>query len=131
MKPVLQVALDLLNADRALTIAKDAVRGGADWLEAGTPLIKSEGMDIIRQLREQFPNTTIVADMKTMDTGALETEMAAKAGADIISILAAADDATIKDASASARKYGAKLMIDLIGNPAMIERAIQASVTRR
>ncbi|HIH29523.1 MAG TPA: bifunctional hexulose-6-phosphate synthase/ribonuclease regulator, partial [Thermoplasmata archaeon] len=126
MKPVLQVALDLLNADRALTIAKDAVRGGADWLEAGTPLIKSEGMDIIRQLREQFPNTTIVADMKTMDTGALETEMAAKAGADIISILAAADDATIKDASASARKYGAKLMIDLIGNPAMIERAIQA-----
>ena len=99
MKPVLQVALDLLNADRALAIAKDAVKGGADWLEAGTPLIKSEGMDIVRQLREQFPDKTIVADMKTMDTGALETEMAAKAGADIISILAASDDGTIRDAS--------------------------------
>ena len=94
MKPILQVALDLLNAERAIGIAKDAVKGGADWLEAGTPLIKSEGMDIIRQLREQFPGKTIVADMKTMDTGALETEMAAKAGADVICLLAASDDST-------------------------------------
>jgi len=123
MKPVLQVALDLLNADRALAIAYDAVKGGADWLEAGTPLIKSEGMEIVRQLREHFPDKTIVADMKTMDTGALETEMAAKAGADIISILAASDDATIKDAITSARKYGAKLMIDLLSTPDMVRRA--------
>ncbi len=124
MKPVLQVALDLLNADRALSIAHQAVNGGADWIEAGTPLIKSEGMDVVRLLREQFPNTTIVADMKTMDTGALETEMAAKAGADIISILAASDNTTIRDACKSARKYGAKLMIDLINTPDVLQRAM-------
>jgi 3-hexulose-6-phosphate synthase/6-phospho-3-hexuloisomerase len=123
MKPVLQVALDLLNAERALSIAKVAVRGGADWLEAGTPLIKSEGMDIIRQLREQFPGKTIVADMKTMDTGALETEMAAKAGADIVCLLAASDDSTILDAVKSARKYGVKIMVDLISVPDMVARA--------
>jgi 3-hexulose-6-phosphate synthase/6-phospho-3-hexuloisomerase len=123
MKPVLQVALDLLNADRALSIAAQTVEGGADWVEAGTPLIKSEGMDIVRQLREKFPGKTIVADMKTMDTGALETEMAAKAGADVISILAASDDATIRDARKSARKYGAKLMADLIGAPDPVHRA--------
>ena len=123
MKPVLQVALDLLNAERAVAIAKDAVKGGADWLEAGTPLIKSEGMDIVRQLREQFPAKTIVADMKTMDTGALETEMAAKAGADVICLLAASDDSTILDALKSARKYGVKIMIDLIGVPDIVKRA--------
>jgi 3-hexulose-6-phosphate synthase/6-phospho-3-hexuloisomerase len=123
MKPILQVALDLLNADRALAIAHDAVKGGADWLEAGTPLIKSEGMDIVRQLREQFPGKTIVADMKTMDTGALETEMAAKAGADVICLLAASDDSTILDAVKSARKYGVKLMVDLIGVPDVVKRA--------
>ena len=123
MKPVLQVALDLLNAERALAIAKDAVKGGADWLEAGTPLIKSEGMDIVRLLREQFPAKTIVADMKTMDTGALETEMAAKAGADVICLLAASDDGTILDALKSARKYGVKIMIDLIGVPDIVKRA--------
>jgi 3-hexulose-6-phosphate synthase / 6-phospho-3-hexuloisomerase len=114
MKTVLQVALDILNADRAVAIAKDAVKGGADWIEAGTPLIKSEGMNIIRQLREQFPSKTIIADMKTMDTGALETEMAAKAGADIICLLGASDDSTIHDAVKSARKYGVKIMVDLI-----------------
>ncbi len=123
MKPILQVALDLLNAERAIEIAKDAVNGGADWLEAGTPLIKSEGMNIIRQLRDQFPGKTIVADMKTMDTGALETEMAAKAGADVICLLAASDDSTIRESVKSARKYGVKIMIDLIGAHQTIKRA--------
>jgi 3-hexulose-6-phosphate synthase/6-phospho-3-hexuloisomerase len=123
MQPVLQVALDLLNAERAIAIAQNAVKGGADWLEAGTPLIKSEGMDIVRQLREQFPGKTIVADMKTMDTGALETEMAAKAGADIICLLAASDDSTVIDAVKSARKYGVKIMIDLIGISDIDKRA--------
>jgi len=122
-KIVLQVALDLLNEHRALAIAKDSVKGGADWLEAGTPLIKSEGMDVIRKLKEKYPKKTLVADMKTMDTGAFETEMAAKAGADIVCILAAADNSTIKDAIKSAKKYGTKIMVDLIGVKDKIKRA--------
>jgi len=123
MKTILQVALDLLNEHRALAIARDSVKGGADWLEAGTPLIKSEGMDIIRKLKEKFPGKTLVADMKTMDTGAFETEMAAKAGADVVCILAAADNSTIKDALKSARKYGTKIMVDLIGIKDKVKRA--------
>ena len=123
MKTILQVALDLLNSDRALAIAKDSVNGGADWLEAGTPLIKSEGMEIVRKLKETFSEKTLVADMKTMDTGAFETEMAAKAGADIVSVLAVADDSTIIESLKSARKYGAKLMVDLIGVKDKIKRA--------
>ena len=115
MKPILQVALDLINQHRALAIVKDAISGGADWIEAGTPLIKSEGMEIIRKLKETYPEKILVADMKTMDTGAFETEMAAKAGADVVCILAVADNSTIIEALKSARKYGTKLMIDLIG----------------
>ena len=123
MKQILQVALDLLNEHRALKIAKDAVAGGADWLEAGTPLIKSEGMEIVRKLKENFPKKTIIADMKTMDTGAFETEMASKAGADVVVILAASDDSTIKDALKSGRKYGTKIMVDLIGVKDKVKRA--------
>ena len=122
---ILQVALDLLNEHRALVIAKDSIKGGADWLEAGTPLIKSEGMEIVRKLKELFPKKTIVADMKTMDTGALETEMAAKAGADVVCILAASNNSTIKDALKSARKYGTKIMVDLIGVEDKIKRATE------
>lgn len=125
MKIVLQVALDLVNQDRAIAIAKDSVKGGVDWIEAGTPLIKSEGLDVIRRLKETFPKKTIVADMKTMDTGALETEIAAKAGADVVCILAASDDSTIIDALKSARRYGVKIMADLLGVKDVLKRAKQ------
>src|SRR5881396_2262860 len=95
MEPVLQVALDHMHLKRALLAAAEAVEGGADWLEAGTPLIKSEGMEVVRQLKKTFPGTTIVADLKTMDTGAFEVEIAAKAGADVVTVMGVTDDATI------------------------------------
>lgn len=112
--PTLQVALDLLELDRAVEIADEAVRGGADWIEVGTPLIKSEGMQAVRTLRERFPGHEIVADMKIADTGAVEVEMAAKSGAGVVCILADADDAVFVEAVRSARKYGVRLMADLI-----------------
>ncbi len=120
IKPVLQVALDVLEVERAIQIAKEAIEGGTDWIEAGTPLIKSEGMNAIRKLKSVFPDRTILADMKTVDTGAMEVEMAAKAGANIVILLGSADDSTIQDAIRSARKYGVKIMADLISaeNPA-------------
>jgi 3-hexulose-6-phosphate synthase/6-phospho-3-hexuloisomerase len=71
-KAILQVALDLLELKRALQIAQESVDGGADWIEVGTPLIKSEGMQAVRLLRDQFPHITIIADMKVADTGAIE-----------------------------------------------------------
>ncbi len=123
MKPTLQVALDLINGHRAIQIAKEAVEGGADWLEAGTPLIKSEGLEIVRKLKKEFPDKTIVADMKTMDTGALEVEIASKAGADVVCILGVADDETIKEAVRASRKYGTKVMVDVIGVDNKVKRA--------
>jgi len=113
----IQVALDVTEPDRAVKIAEEAVRGGADWIEAGTPLIKSAGMDIIRKLRKAFPDKIILADMKTMDVGAAEVEMAAKSGADVVTILAAADDSVLKQALLSAKKYGVRIMADLISHP--------------
>ena len=74
IKPIIQVALDLLETDRAIQIAKESLEGGADWVEVGTPLIKSEGMDAIRELRKNFPDRTIIADMKIADTGSIEVE---------------------------------------------------------
>ncbi|MDD5472946.1 MAG: bifunctional hexulose-6-phosphate synthase/ribonuclease regulator [Candidatus Methanoperedens sp.] len=123
MKPILQVALDVLEIERAIQIAKEAVEGGADWIEAGTPLIKSEGMDAIRKLKEAFPGNVILADMKTVDTGAMEVEMAAKAGADIVILLGNADNSTIQDSIRAARKYGVKLMADLMSSVEPAKRA--------
>ncbi len=121
--PILQVALDVTELSRALQIAEESVAGGADWIEAGTPLIKSEGMQAVRALKEKFPDRTIVADMKVADTGTLEVEMAAKAGASVVGILADADDAVVEEAVRAARLYGVRLMADLINAPEPVKRA--------
>lgn len=111
--------------DRAVEIAKEAIAGGADWIEIGTPLIKSEGMDSIRTMRKAFPDRTILADMKTVDTGAVEVEMAAKAGADVVIVLGSADDSTLLDALRSAHKYGVRLMADLISAADPVKRVVE------
>ncbi|MHA1775339.1 MAG: 3-hexulose-6-phosphate synthase [Promethearchaeota archaeon] len=121
----LQVALDLRDMDEALKIAKSAVEGGVDWIECGTPLVKSVGMDIVRKIRELYPHKTIVCDLKTMDTGFLESEMAYLAGADIVCILGIAPDSTIIDAVGAGKKFGIKIHADLIGVLNPIERAIE------
>ncbi|MCI4335864.1 MAG: orotidine 5'-phosphate decarboxylase [Thermoplasmata archaeon] len=125
-RPVLQVALDFENLSRALLAAQEAVEGGADWVEAGTPLLKSEGLDAVRQLKKSFPQQRVVADMKVMDTGAFEVEIAAKAGADIITVLGAADDDTIADAVRGGEKYGAEVVVDLlnVADPAARARRV-------
>ena len=114
-KARLQVALDFLDIDRAMKVAALAVEGGADILEAGTPLIKSEGLDAVRRLREAFPDVAIVADMKTMDAGKIEAEAAAKAGANIVTVLGAATRGTIRQCVEAGRDYGIAVAVDLLG----------------
>jgi 3-hexulose-6-phosphate synthase/6-phospho-3-hexuloisomerase len=123
MKPVLQIALDFVNLTRALRLAEEAVEGGADWVEAGTPLIKSAGLDCVRELRKNFPHHPIVADMKTMDVGRIEVESAAKAGSDIIAVLGVASDSTIKECIQAGGHYGAKIMVDLLEVSEYLTRA--------
>jgi 3-hexulose-6-phosphate synthase/6-phospho-3-hexuloisomerase len=122
-QPMLQVALDFTDLHRALKVGDEIERGGVDWIEVGTPLIKSEGLDAVRAIRRRFSSHTILADMKTMDTGAVEVEMASKAGADVVIILGAADDSTIREAVEAGKRYGAKVMADLIGVDDMVSRA--------
>jgi len=123
MKPILQVALDFINLPRALKLAGEALQGGADWIEAGTPLIKSSGLDAVRELRKRFPRATLVADMKIMDVGRIEVESAAKAGADVVVVLGLASDSTIRECIEAGKHYGAKIMVDLLEVDALLERA--------
>jgi len=120
---MLQVALDFVKIEDALQVAEKVANAGVDILEAGTPLIKSEGSKVITILRNNFPKKLINADMKTMDAGYLETEIAIRAGADIISILGVSSDMTIKDAIKAAKDHDKKIMVDLIGVQNKIKRA--------
>jgi 3-hexulose-6-phosphate synthase/6-phospho-3-hexuloisomerase len=125
MKTVVQISLDLLSIEEAVTTAEMALRAGVDWLEAGTPLIIAHGMHGVRALRERFPQTPIVADLKTMDGGYLEAEVMAKAGATHVVVMARAHEETVRCVVQAGRDFGVKVMGDNLGCDDMVAGARQ------
>ena len=123
MTPIVQISLDLTDIDEALSTAAMAMRAGVDWLEAGTPLILAYGLTGVRELRKAFPDTPIVADLKTMDGGYLEAEMMAKAGATHVVVMARAHEETIKCVVKAGHDFGVKVMGDNLACPDMIAGA--------
>jgi len=123
MKPIVQISLDIIDLDEAISHARMALRAGVDWLEAGTPLILAEGMRAVRTLREQFPEIPIVADLKTMDGGYLEAEVMAKAGATHVVVMARAHEETIKEVVKAGADFGVGVMGDNLGCEDMVEGA--------
>ena len=123
MKPIVQISLDITTAKEALETAELAMRAGVDWLEAGTPLIIAEGMHGVRALRERFPKTPIVADLKTMDGGYLEAEMMAKAGATHVVVMARAHEETIRCVIKAGHDFGVAVMGDNMVCPDMVAGA--------
>src|SRR5438874_1179957 len=115
--PIVQISLDLTSLDEALETAAIAVDAGVDWLEAGTPLLLAEGLRAVEKLRSLFPDHPIVADLKTMDGGYLETEMMAKAGANLVVVMGRAHEATIRRAVEAGRDFGVKVMGDNLAAP--------------
>jgi 3-hexulose-6-phosphate synthase/6-phospho-3-hexuloisomerase len=110
--PIVQISLDVTSLDEALETAAIAVDAGVDWLEAGTPLLLAHGLRAVEALRLRFPDHPIVADLKTMDGGYLETEMMAKAGANLVVVMGRAHEATIRRVVDAGRDFGVKVMGD-------------------
>ncbi|WP_085522469.1 3-hexulose-6-phosphate synthase [Tuberibacillus sp. Marseille-P3662] len=110
----LQLALDRLTREQCFQVLTETA-SNVDWIEAGTGVIKAYGMEIVRELRQAYPNKTIVADMKTCDAGKHEAVQAFEAGADVTTVMAFSADQTIKDTVTVARQYEKRVMIDLLG----------------
>lgn len=120
---VLQVALDLTSLRQALEIGYQALVSPAVILEAGTPLVKAEGLRMASLLKALPQEPVVVADLKTFDTGGLEVSLAAGNGFDATSVLALAPDETIAEAVEAANRHGVALYGDLIGHPNPVEGA--------
>lgn len=110
----LQVAIDLLTVEDALELA-GKVAEYVDIIELGTPLIKAAGLSAVTAIKEAHPDKLVFADMKTMDAGELEADIAFKAGADLVTVLGSADDSTIAGAVKAAKAHSKGVVVDLIG----------------
>ncbi|MFB2554158.1 3-hexulose-6-phosphate synthase [Herbiconiux liangxiaofengii] len=110
----LQFAMDTVTTEAALELAA-AAAPHVDILELGTPLIKAAGLSAVTAIKAAHPDKIVFADLKTMDAGELEADIAFTAGADLVTVLGTAGDSTIVGAVKAATKHGKGIVADLIG----------------
>jgi 3-hexulose-6-phosphate synthase len=120
----IQLALDTLDGSHAIELAR-ITAPFIDIIEAGTPLIKSEGINIVRLLKEKHPDKLIVADLKSSDVGAYEARMAFGAGADIVTTQGITTLATIFEVQKEADKWGRRAEVDMTGVSDPVSRTIE------
>jgi 3-hexulose-6-phosphate synthase len=116
---LLQVAID--RPESFAVIAR--MRGVADIIEIGTPLLKRFGVGAIATARELCPDTPILADTKTVDAGDLEAEMVLGAGARLMTVLSSTSAATHAAVGRAAARFGALVVVDTItesGKPELL-----------
>ncbi|MGD6801855.1 3-hexulose-6-phosphate synthase [Rossellomorea vietnamensis] len=118
----LQLALDLVNIPEAIQLVKE-VEEHIDIVEIGTPVVINEGLRAVKEVKEAFPNLKVLSDLKIMDAAGYEVMKASEAGADIITILGAAEDMSIKGAVDEAKKQGKKILVDMIAVKDLAKRA--------
>ncbi|WP_163581438.1 3-hexulose-6-phosphate synthase [Gracilibacillus saliphilus] len=118
----LQLALDLVNIPEGKEVVNE-VQDHIDIVEIGTPVVINEGLKAVKEMKDAFPHLKVLADLKIMDAGAYEVMKASEAGADIVTVLGATDDATIKGAVEEARKHGTKILVDMINVKDLEQRA--------
>jgi bifunctional enzyme Fae/Hps len=125
--PYLQVAMDLVDLKRVEQVLTAVPENDHVLFEAGTPLIKQFGLNVLSEIRRIRPNAFIIADLKTLDTGNLEARMASDAGADAVVISGLAPKATIEKAIEETKKTGIYSVIDMLNvdDPAALVAALK------
>lgn len=120
----LQIALDDISMEAAMELL-GKVKEYADIAEVGTPFLMEYGMEAVRRIHAGLPGLSVLCDGKIMDAGGYEAELAFRAGADYVTVLAVTDDRTILDVAAAANKYGKKTVADMICVENLKERSRQ------
>lgn len=118
----LQLAIDLLNKEEATKLA-NKVKDYVDIVEIGTPIVINEGLPAVQHLNDNIEGVKVLADLKIMDAADYEVSQAVKFGADIVTILGVAEDASIKAAVDEAHKHGKQLLVDMIAVQDLEKRA--------
>lgn len=133
-KRYLQVALNS-TLEEAKKIIKQLPLNERILVEAGTPLIKQYGAGGIRQIYSWYADHLdgsgilpyIVADLKTMDRGETEVNLAADAGASAAIALGSAPTETLNTFITSCESRGIDAMLDMMNMefPLAVLRALK------
>lgn len=125
-RPLIQLALDSLDFDQTISLAEQTA-SSVDIFEIGTPCIKHNGVRLVQEMRQRFPDKLLLVDLKTMDAGEYEATPFYAAGADICTVLGVSGLATIEGVVKAAIAHGAEAQVDLINVADKVECARQSA----
>ena len=112
--PYIQIALDIPSVERTKKIISELPESDRLILEVGTPLLKKYGVKVIRDLREVVRDTFIVADLKTLDVGKVEVDLAFEETADAVVVAGLAAPETIDKFIYEAKRLGIYAVVDMM-----------------
>jgi bifunctional enzyme Fae/Hps len=124
MPPYLGVELVFDDWRKIEGVLKALPRKDGIIIKASASLIKGYGVEVCQKIHQIRPETVLIADMKTLDTGNLEARMAGDATADAIAFSGRAPLKTQERFIEECHKVGALAYMDTInlGDPlAVIE----------
>jgi bifunctional enzyme Fae/Hps len=120
--PYLQIALDVPSLEKSKKIIEQLPRSDNLILEAGTPLIKRYGTSIVGELREIAKDKFIVADLKTLDVGKVEVDLAFDESADGVVVSGLANKETIDQFIYETNRLGIYSFLDMMNVDEPLEK---------
>jgi bifunctional enzyme Fae/Hps len=112
--PYLQIALDAPSLEGAKKVIEQLPGSDRIILEVGTPLIKRYGTRGINELRQIAKDKFIIADLKTLDVGKVEVDIAYEDTADAVVAAGLAPAETLDATVSESRRLGIYAVIDML-----------------
>jgi bifunctional enzyme Fae/Hps len=112
--PYLQISLDNPELERSKRIIEQLPGSDRIILEVGTPLIKRYGTRIINDLRQVAKDMFMVADLKTLDVGKVEADLAYDETADAVVAAGLAPAETLDAFIHEAKRLSMYAVVDML-----------------
>ena len=114
MPPYVQIALDMPDIDALKKVVSQLPKSDRILFEVGTPLVKRYGMKVIREIREYAKDSFVIADLKTLDVGQVEVDLAFNETADAVVVSGLASSSTINKFIYESKRLGIYSSIDMM-----------------
>jgi bifunctional enzyme Fae/Hps len=112
--PYLQIALDAPDLERSKKILEQLPGSDRIIIEVGTPLIKRYGTKVINDLRQVAKDIFVVADLKTLDVGKVEVDLAYDETADAVVAAGLAPAETLDAFVHEAKRLAIYAIVDML-----------------
>jgi len=120
--PYLQISLDNPSLESAKKVIAQLPGSDRIIIEVGTPLIKHYGTRVISDLRQVAKDTFMVADLKTLDVGKVEADIAYEDTADAVVAAGLAPPETLDAFVHEAKRLGIYAVIDMLNVDDILEK---------